>query len=309
MYDLIGDIHGHADELVRLLERLGYERRSGFYAHPTRKAVFVGDFIDRGPKIQLVLEIVRGMVDGRSALAVMGNHELNAIAYHTQHPRKPKEFLRPHTPKNTSQHEETLLQLPEAVLRDYLAWFNTLPLYLDLDQLRVAHACWDEQMIAVVADGLKRHGGMTGAFVVETHDKATDLFQAVEVILKGKELELPAGVTYTDKDGHERTAMRVKWFDTVAGARFCDCALPPNNNESLPDAPVPAECVMGIDGYRVDAPPVFCGHYWLHDKTPSLLAENVACLDYSVAKDGFLCAYRWDGEQRLSDDKFAWVSR
>jgi hypothetical protein len=58
----------------------------------------------------------------------------------------------------------------------------------------------------------------------------------------------------------------------------------------------------------VDAKPVFVGHYWLSAPRPALLAENVACLDYSVAKGGLLCAYRWDGEQKLANEHFVWVA-
>jgi hypothetical protein len=46
MYDLIGDIHGHADELVQLLQALGYEKTHGAYRHRDRKVIFLGDFID-----------------------------------------------------------------------------------------------------------------------------------------------------------------------------------------------------------------------------------------------------------------------
>ena len=69
MYDLIGDIHGHADELVELLEALGYQKAQGVYRHPERKVIFLGDFIDRGPKIRQVLEIVRPMIEEGKALA------------------------------------------------------------------------------------------------------------------------------------------------------------------------------------------------------------------------------------------------
>ena len=60
--------------------------------------------------------------------------------------------------------------------------------------------------------------------------------------------------------------------------------------------------------YPADAKPVFVGHYWLMAPRPALLAENVACLDFSVAKGGFLCAYRWDEEKKLRNDHFAWVA-
>ena len=51
MYDLIGDIHGHAAELCQLLQQLGYAPDAlGTYRHPAgRQVIFVGDFIDRGP--------------------------------------------------------------------------------------------------------------------------------------------------------------------------------------------------------------------------------------------------------------------
>jgi hypothetical protein len=54
---------------------------------------------------------------------------------------------------------------------------------------------------------------------------------------------------------------------------------------------------------------VFFGYYWLSGSRPEFLADNVACVDYSVAKGGFLCAYRWHGEQKLSNTNFVWSSR
>ncbi len=111
MYDLVGDIHGYADELVQLLEALGYQEVQGTYRHCERKAIFVGDFIDRGPKIRQVLEIVRPMVEQGSALAIMGNHELNAVAYHTEDPEAPGKYLRERSPKNEKQHRQTVEQL------------------------------------------------------------------------------------------------------------------------------------------------------------------------------------------------------
>ena len=62
--------------------------------------------------------------------------------------------------------------------------------------------------------------------------------------------------------------------------------------------------------YSHEDPPVFVGHYWM-DAEPTILAPNVACLDYSVASKsgGKLVAYRWDGEQVLSDENFVFVER
>lgn len=70
MIELIGDIHGHADKLEKLLLKLGYKKSKGAYVHPNKKVLFVGDYIDRGPKIRESLEIVKAMVDSENAIAL-----------------------------------------------------------------------------------------------------------------------------------------------------------------------------------------------------------------------------------------------
>ena len=67
-YDVIGDIHGHAEELRTLLRQLGYEERNGGYVAEGRNAIFVGDFIDRGPAIREALQIARAMVTATMSL-------------------------------------------------------------------------------------------------------------------------------------------------------------------------------------------------------------------------------------------------
>ena len=108
-YDLIGDIHGYATTLKALLTKLDYHFEEGAYRHPERKVIFLGDFIDRGPEIRETLQTVRAMVDGGSALAVMGNHEFNALAYHA--PDGQGDYLRKHTPAKIEQHRATMEQL------------------------------------------------------------------------------------------------------------------------------------------------------------------------------------------------------
>ncbi|MBI5041366.1 MAG: metallophosphoesterase, partial [Gammaproteobacteria bacterium] len=143
-YDIIGDIHGCHQSLRGLLENLGYQNTSAGYCHPSRQVIFLGDFIDRGPGQREVLDIVRPMVASGAALAVMGNHEFNAIAYHEKDPAT-GEHLRPHTNKNSRQHQAFLDCYADDVNAhaDVIAWFKTLPLWLDLGDIRVIHACWD----------------------------------------------------------------------------------------------------------------------------------------------------------------------
>ena len=79
-FDVIGDIHGCMDELAELLDALGYAEADGVYRHPEgRKAVFVGDLVDRGPRNLDVVQTVRAMVEGGSALAVPGNHDVKLV--------------------------------------------------------------------------------------------------------------------------------------------------------------------------------------------------------------------------------------
>ena len=108
-YDVIGDIHGHADELEALLADLGYEKKGGAWRHPERKAVFLGDFIDRGPRQLEAVDIVRRMVDEGQAHAIMGNHEFNAIAWYLRDENG--QPLRAHTEKNFKQHHVFLAEL------------------------------------------------------------------------------------------------------------------------------------------------------------------------------------------------------
>jgi Calcineurin-like phosphoesterase len=310
-FDLIGDIHGHADRLERLLSTLGYVERAGTYRHPERQVVFLGDFIDRGPRIKRVLEIARSMVDAGSAQAVMGNHEFNAIAFHSLQKGNDFESLRPRNVKNIRQHAATIQQLKDAELEDAVDWFRTLPMWLEIlgpngSRCRAVHACWSDVHMDRISLAIEKHNGLTENFLAESTCKDTDLFDAVEVVLKGMELELPDGHFYFDKEGHRRTAIRTQWFDKPRpGTLFQDYVL---QADSI-DCPVPIDSTIldAIEEYPRDAPPVFVGHFWLRAPRPERLAINVACLDYSVAKDGYLTAYRWDGENQIDAGKFVWI--
>lgn len=307
-YDLIGDIHGHSEPLARLLDKLGYVKTDGVFRHPERKAIFLGDFIDRGPDQRGVLEIVRPMIDEAAALSVMGNHEFNAIAYHTLDPDDHNRHLRVHFERNRKQHQ-AFLEVFEGA-SDYaetIEWFRTLPLWLDLNEIRVVHACWDGASTRLLQD---RHPSINeyldDDLLVAASRKDSEEFVAVETLLKGREILMPNGHTFPDKDGNPRHHIRMKWWDARARS-YREAFLGPDSATShIPEDPIDVDHLIE---YSSEEPPVFIGHYWM-DTEPALLAPNVACLDYSVAakSGGKLVAYRWDGEQALSSDKFVWVS-
>ncbi|MDB6174129.1 MAG: hypothetical protein JWL59_3440 [Chthoniobacteraceae bacterium] len=306
-YDIIGDIHGYGGPLKELLVRLGYEERDGCYRHTGRTAIFLGDFIDRGPEIPEVLRLIRAMVENGAALAVMGNHEYNAICFHTQD--KHGGHLRSHTEdngKNVRQHQATLTQFVERPEEwaGYLAWFRTLPLYLDLSGLRIVHACWDAEQISQL--GSMR---LTDELLFKAAEPASPEGKAIDILLKGKELSLPEESTFTDKEGIVRKQIRVKWWLGAEKQTYRSLSLPDSEDAPRISVPVHHHAEIG-NAYPQSDPPVFVGHYWLPPKRPEALASNVACVDYSIAQaGGLLVAYSWDGEDKIDREKFTWVSR
>jgi hypothetical protein len=311
-YDVIGDIHGHGAALVALLVSLGYERRGrGFRAPAGRQAIFLGDLIDRGPEQREVLGIVRAMVDSGDARCILGNHEFNAIGYATEAPEG-GDCLRPNRAdtlkcaKNRAQHAAFLAAVGEgsAEHRDWIGWFRTLPLFLDLGGIRAVHASWDDESVGQV-DGsyLDGQGRMSDAFLLGAYEEGSALTQARKRLTCGLEFGLPEGAFIVDKDGHRHYDCRIAdWRHTAE--RLRDVALVPRDQaHQVPDHPLPAGLVREVDGA-----PVFVGHHWFNGPHPAIESAKVAVLDWSVARGGRLVAYRWDGEQQLSNDKLAWVA-
>lgn len=304
MYDLIGDIHGCAQTLTALLKKLGYSHDGQCYRHSERQVIFLGDFVDRGPFQRETIQIVMSMTKYGGAQAVMGNHEFNALAYHTADPENPGKFLRAHNDNNLKQHKEFLdaYQHDKNAKQEVIEWFYTLPLWLDPGALRVVHACWAPFAIGLLQPRLAQGKFMTPDLLVRASRKKTKEYDAVELLLKGKEIKLPNDGHFLDKDGHKRYHIRIKWWEKEGTYN----SLSIGAETDIPEDSVDIDHLIS---YNHTSPPVFVGHYWLHG-TPEPLAPNVACLDYSVAKPGGkLVAYRWDGEKILTSENFVSVDR
>lgn len=300
MYDFIGDIHGHADKLESLLIKMGYSKGTHGFSHPNRKAFFVGDFIDRGPMIKETLVLVKSMVDAGNALAVMGNHEYNAICFATKN-KEGNFYLRKRNYKNIKQHLATIDQLSSSEYDEYIAWFKTLPLFYESDDFRVVHATWDYEAIAYLKTRLINNR-LPENLIEESADSSKQLYIDIETVLKGKEMQLPNQLSFHDKDGNIRYRTRIKWWLEAHESNIRDLSV--INLPQLPNDEIPAD-ILGTP-YRKSDVPVFFGHYWLKG-LPSLFAGNVCCTDFSVAKGGHLVAYRWNGELVLKEDGFVFV--
>ena len=302
-FDIIGDIHGCADQLERLLVKLGCVTVDGVYRHPDHPIIFLGDFIDRGPEQVLTLDIVRPMIDSGSALSVMGNHEFNAICYATEHGGAP---IRPHSPKNTKQHQAFLDGYPlgSAEHRDAVAWFRTLPLFLDLGPISIVHACWCPESFDALQGLVDDDGRITDDLLASYAEKGSETYNHVERVLKGPEWPLPEGLSFHDKDGYERHEARFRWWSNEDALTMDRIEL---GGAELSEAEIDLLNAHKVDmGITVPEKPVFVGHYWLRGE-PNPLSSRVACVDYSVAKGGPLAAYRWRGEAEIGPDGFVWV--
>lgn len=274
-YDLIGDIHGQSIELINLLQQMSYENINGVWQHSKRKVIFLGDFIDAGSRQKEVIDIVRPMVENNHAYAVMGNHEYNAIAFYTKDTSG--NYLRPHSENKCFQHEKFLQEYEHnpSEYQSVIEWFKTIPLWIELDNIRVVHACWDEESIAHLKSVQLGDNLLGRELLHRSSIKNTPEYHAVTTILKGKKEALPNGKSFIDSYGKTRTKKRTEWWKS----------------------------------YSENEIPVFFGHYWMKDEI-KLLSSNIACVDYSVARPGgSLAAYRWDGEQILDNDKFTFVER
>ena len=242
------------------------------------------------------------MVDTGTARALMGNHEFNALLYHTKGPDG--KWLRPHNEKNTFQHQATLNQIAlpcPAEWEDWKDWMLQLPLWLDLGSCRAVHAAWDDA--AVQACGTR--DTLAEITLAKAGRRQTPEGSAVNWLLKGPEYKLGDGAVFVDKEGFTSKSVRAKWWIPIRpGMTHAEAAMPAGEIRGegcVPDG-------VSFPGYGEKEPALFFGHYWLDPKdVKAPLAPNIACLDYSAGCGGPLVAYRFDGEQILNPDKFVAV--
>ncbi|WP_245686056.1 metallophosphoesterase [Terasakiispira papahanaumokuakeensis] len=308
-YDLIGDVHGCGATLVHLLNLLGYRLTEGCYRHPEgRKVIFVGDIIDRGPRIREALNLVRAMVDSGEAEIVMGNHEYNMLAFSTPgRPGSGRDHLRAHTERHSRIVRETLEQFAGHAdeWADHLRWFQQIPLALEKDGLRVVHACWDPQLMPRF---LARYpdARIDADFLHASVEPGSFEFHVMDRCTRGCHMPLPPGVRIHSGDGFTRNSFRVHfWAENPQ--TYGDVVFQPDNLPGdLEDQPISDEDREALCFYGPDEPHLFVGHYWC-EGFPAVVRPNITCVDYSAVKFGRLVAYRYDGEATLSAKRFVWV--
>ena len=221
--DIVGDVHGEIDPLRSLMGYLGYNEDG---LHPDgRRLVFVGDLTDRGPDSPAVVNLVQRLIESGRAQCVLGNHDLNILLDHRKHDNGwfyGEEFI------------EDGIVVPQVLAdeptrQEVLAFFRTLPIALERDDLRVVHACWCDGMTDIARESsdavslyMQHHDMIEGSFPDLDLD---DIDQGLEHQNKNPVKLLSSGPEErTDEpihaSGKTRNERRVQWWSEYDG-KFC----------------------------------------------------------------------------------------
>ncbi|MBI3723723.1 polynucleotide kinase-phosphatase, partial [bacterium] len=264
-FDVIGDIHGCADELEELLATLGYVRTEGVFRHAGgRRVVFVGDLCDRGLRIVDAITIAMDMVAAGSAFCVPGNHE-----------HKLARFLQGKNVKVSHGLEASIREiesLPEEKRKPFvarfLAFLDALVSHLVFDggKLVVAHAGMKEEFIGRASSEIRAfalYGETTG----ETDEYGLPVRGDWASSYKGR-----ASVVY----GHTPT-LEPEWLNNTInidqgccfGGKLTALRWPERELVSVPARRTyyePAKPFLKPEDRAPDAPPL----QWQHDEVLDL---------------------------------------
>ncbi len=295
MYDIIGDVHGHAALLKKLLHKLGYKKGENGYFHPERKAIFVGDFINRGPEIRKTIRMIRTMVENENAFAILGNHEISTILFHLKD-KGGKPLIKEPQKNYLSLFKmiNEFLAFPDE-LKSHLRWMRSLPLYLDLGDLRIVHACWSDSAINIVKSTFSERSRKS-IFREYYKNPKSELSKSINVLTKGIDLKMPGDLKVINNKGVAPRSFRLRWWEKSIGKTFEEISF--ESKFVLPRYTLPVEIIPDTFFYPETAPIVFFGHY-CRAKGPYIISSNLCCVDSCVSGAKSLTAYSWSGEKVL----------
>ena len=221
--DIVGDVHGEIDPLLSLMHHLGYDEHG---SHPdNRKLVFVGDLTDRGPDSLAVVNLVQALTERQHAQCVLGNHELNILLDQRKYDNgwfygeefSDNGYIVPQALANSASRDRVL------------KFFQSLPIALEREDLRVIHACWNSAMIQSLeetkdaislinqhADLITKrteHSGFDQVDISLEHQNQNP----VRRLTSGPEERIPAPFFASGKTRHEQ---RIQWWNDY-NETFC----------------------------------------------------------------------------------------
>lgn len=287
-FDFIGDLHGQWKRARALLSRLGYRRRDGIFCHPGRKAVFLGDILNRGPRVADTVRMVREMEQAGSAVCLLGNHEFWTW-WHERRLRAGLPSVLPDKTLDAIARSRASFGKSTGEWERLLQWIERLPVVFNArlpggESAFGVHACMDPVAAAFLGnnkllrcDALGRTPGRR--------------FYSLMSLIEGPSF-FPCG---------GEKSVRMRWWlsrlpNSMAEATFTARALPEHQ------AP-PTSLLSKLHPLLPGHPPVFFGHYGFPKPARPIL-PNAACLDLGAGQGGPVAAYSWNGEQRLLKSRF-----
>ena len=267
-YDIIGDVHGHAFLLERLLSKLGYKQNENSFFHPNgRKTIFLGDLINRGPDSVKVLNIVQKMVLQKQAYCVLGNHEFRLLQKFINDPA-----------------------LIESKFLSFIPWIQTLPFFLEFPEFRVVHAAWHFSSIKK----LENQNVQNEDFIKATMRPDSEFKKAIQNILQGIKVPIPPELSYKDRFGIERKRARIRWWEKKRNILTGSNIFP--RCKELIQTEFTNKGDIDCEFYSQNEKIVFFGHYCLPELEPKII-NNLVCLDGCVTCEHALWGYQYfDGE-------------
>lgn len=296
--DFIGDVHGHLNLLEKLFIKLDYTRRKDSFTHPIQKTIFVGDIINRGPDVKGTLKLIHNMCMSGQARCILGNHEINLLAYQLH---KTKNFLKEaQVSRIENQLNTTLLCFKNEPkeLQFYVDWIKTFPIYIEENGFRVIHACWIKKAVKFIK---KNYTNLlvTDDLIVQLMDINSNEYGLLHALFQGVDIPYFKG-----DDKSKSTPIRIKWWKNMEGSTYRDIATKERQQISLDK--IPEHIITDAYKYSKSKPLLFIGHFCL-DELPQLDSRNVCCLDFCVSKKGVLSAYRLLAESKLKPEHLFYV--
>lgn len=304
---------------------MGYRVDEDWSHQDGRKLVFIGDLIDRGPASLEVAQLVKRLCERGDALCLMGNHELNLVEWY--HGRT--------KPKRSNRATIEDVKRREGLWRPILDFFESLPLAIELQDLRATHAVWHQgcldelepilslpapshtisppedfsphiKLHTPFAFGKHRPGLPDHQYVDESFGLQWE--RSLEILLKGHETDVPE--PFLDNEGNLRSKIRAEWW-----------------HQDHPEVPKDKRIVFGhywnmppiANHHQTFVPPHPSGHpklrawfdtfyHAVENTGMASVPEHIkaVCIDYhgvTRAKGGRPCV----GAYRYPESKVAWA--
>jgi hypothetical protein len=321
-----GDIHAHFKEWHDLARYYGFEYDpvENVFSHPKGYLMgIIGDFTDRGPDNKKVIDALRKMTapDRRSAIVLLGNHEINNVHMFTTNPLT-RGYLRPWIRRNLRQNETFRTEKDRDVNKlwwwETLEWMKTLPIYCDMGRVKAIHACYWPSAIEYLQDNdfkfMTRDGCLTTEGWQARSDPASMAHRAISILTTGLDIPLPSGHTIMDNQREPRRAERwAHWKENplTYGELYVNGFREPWADTLIPEGfslPATAQLIRSDIDTRLGADEkVLFGHFGLRSEHPAPLSDQFTCLCFGIYRPtGKLAAISIIPDQ---EDRFAYITR